>query len=186
LIKEKRNGNCKEGYGQESGEEAGGEEGSREEGGGEEGSCKEGRCEEGPREEGRCEEKSPREKEEGPCEKSGKEKGPCEKSGKEKGPCEKSGEEEGPREEGSGEKAGCEEGSGGSGPGCIRSANENVTQPTSCLAVPDRRKALIGSRSFKTCKPGFGRVFCLARRTAPAARRPPSQRLARLPTIAGP
>ena len=138
MIKEKRNGNCKEGYGQESGKEA---------------RCEEGGSEEGSREEGGSEEETGGEK-------SRQEEGPREKSGEEKGPCEEGSQESGKeaRCEESSEKAGCEEGSGGSGSGCVGSPYENVTQPTGCLAVPDRRKTLIGTRSVKTAtrlRPGF-------------------------------
>jgi hypothetical protein len=52
LIKEKRNGNCEKG----SGQEGRGEEGSGEEGRGEEGSGEEGRSQEGSGEEGRSQE----------------------------------------------------------------------------------------------------------------------------------
>ena len=156
MIKEKRNGNCKEGYGQESGEEKGPreegrkEKGPREKSGKEKGPCKE--------EETGCEESSQESGKEARCKESS-EKAGCEESS-EKASCEE-GSQEGGKEarcEESSEKAGCEEGSGGSGPGCDRDSDENVTQPTSCLAVPDRRKTLIGTRSVKTAtrlRPGF-------------------------------
>jgi hypothetical protein len=154
LIKEKRNGNCEEGYGQEGGEEAGGKEGSGEKGRGEKGSGQEGRCEEGSGEKGRGEEASCKEgrQEKGSCEKSGEEEGPCEKGCRQEG-CEKTCREE------SSEEAGCKEGCG-SGPGCDFDSNKDFAQPTSCLAVPDGREALIGSIKTGTrLRPGFLLAF---------------------------
>jgi hypothetical protein len=151
LIKEKRKGNCKEGFGQEDDRQ----EGPGQEDGGEEVAGEEGRSEEVAGQEGRSEE-------EGACQEG------CQESTCEKG-CRQEGRSQEGREKGTGEKGCCQEvaceegrrqeGAGHACPGCgTCRTGEDLTQPASCVAVPDGQQALRNA-IFESSKPGCGRVF---------------------------